>query len=207
VGQNLTTRDIVEANLVTGVVDVVATGYVGAPVFVGNALVWPVASHAGGPTHLVAENASVFPARRRIPVPVPLRHAGAATVIVSSGAATAYASAGLTKLFYSRSLSQPARQVLAMPNGSYLVPGGLAVGPGYLAWNTSAAASFVASAKTLAATRITNGSATWGFVQGSGRFVLASRSSQPKSGPRSLYLLDGSVIHGLTCARSGRASS
>jgi hypothetical protein len=194
------THKIVEANLLTGVTDVVASGYVGAPVFVGTELVWPVAGSATRPTHLVAVRASALPARQPVAVPLPLRTAGSATVIASSGGATVYASAGLTKLFYSPSLSQPARQVLRLPPGNYLTPGGLAVGPGYLAWNTSAAASYVASAKSLAAMRITDGSATWGGVQGLGSDVLASRSAHPKSGPRSLYLLSGSVIDRLTCA-------
>jgi hypothetical protein len=96
--------------------------------------------------------------------------------------------------------------VLRLPSGSFLAPGGLAVGPGYLAWTTAAAASFVASAKTLAATRITDGNITFGLVQGSGSFVLASSSANPKSGLRNLYLLSGSVIDGLTCARSRPAS-
>jgi hypothetical protein len=193
-------RKIVEADLLTGVTKVVGSGYVGAPVFVGSDLVWPVASSATGPTHLVAASASAFPARRPVPVPLPLRKAGTATVIASSGGATVYASADLTKLFYSPSLSQPAGQVLRLQSGNYLTPGGLAVGPGYLAWDTSSAASYVASTKTLAAMRITDATATWGGVQGLGSDVLASRSAHPKSGPRSLYLLSGSVIDGLTCA-------
>jgi hypothetical protein len=194
------TRQILEADLLTGVAQVVASGYVGAPVFVGSDLVWPVASSATGPTHLVAVKASAFPAWQRVAVPLPLRRAGAATAIASSGGATMYASAGLTKLFYSPSLSQPAGQVLRLQSGNYLTPGGLAVGPGYLAWDTSSAASYVASTKTLAAMRITDATATWGGVQGLGSDVLASRSAHPKSGPRSLYLLSGSVIDGLTCA-------
>jgi hypothetical protein len=64
----------------------------------------------------------------------------------------------------------------------------------------------VASAKTLAATRVTDGTAIRGAVQGLGDYVLASRSAELKSGAGSLYLLSGSVIHGLTCARSGRAT-
>lgn len=148
---------------------------------------------------------SAFPARQPVAVPLPLRKAGAAAAIVSSGGATAYASTDLTKLFYARSLSQPARQVLTEPRGSWLAPGGLAVGRGFLAWTTAAAASFVASAKTLAATRITDGNATFGLVQGLGGSVLASRSASPKTGPRSLYLLSGSVIDGLTCATPQRA--
>jgi hypothetical protein len=140
------TRKIVEADLLTGVTDVVASGYVGAPVFVGSYLVWPVLSSAAGPTHLVSVSASAFPARQPVALPRQLRKAGAAAVVVSSGGATAYASADLTKLFYAPSLSQPARQVLTLPPGSHLssggvapggnTPAGLAVGPGYLAWNT-----------------------------------------------------------------------
>ena len=208
-------RQIVEADLLTGVTDVIASGYVGAPVFVGSALVWPVASSAAGPTHLVAVSASAFPARQPIAVPMPLRKAGAAAVIASSGGATVYASADRTKLFYAPSLSQPARQVFTLPPGSHLSPGGiaadgfaprgLAVGPGYLAWSTSAGASFVASAKTLAAARITDGTATWGAVQGLGDYVLTSRSGHRESATSSLSLLSGSVINRLTCATPQRA--
>jgi hypothetical protein len=196
-------RKIVEADLLTGATDVIASGYVGAPVFVGSDLVWPVASSATGPTHLVAVSASAFPAQQpvAVPLPLPLRKAGTATVIASSGGATIYASAGLTRLFYASSLSQPARQVLQLRPGNYLVPGSLAVGPGYLAWDTSAAASYVASAKSLAAARVTDGSASWGGVQGLGSDVLASSSAHPKSGPRSLYLLSGSVIDRLGCGQ------
>jgi hypothetical protein len=212
--RNGSTRQIYEADLLTGVTDVVASGYVGAPVFVGDTLVWPVASSPAGPYHLVAASASTFPAEQQVAVPLPLRQAGSATVIASRGGATVYASAGLTKLFYSPSLSQPARQVLQLPAGSHLSdgglksggidgPSGLAVGPGYLAWNTSAGASYVASAKTLAATRITDGTATWGAVQGLGGWVLASRSGHPESVTSSLYLMSASVIHGLTCAGHG----
>ncbi|MGB6453928.1 MAG: hypothetical protein WBH47_05480 [Streptosporangiaceae bacterium] len=208
---NSVVRQIVEADLLTGVTDVVASGNVGAPVFVGDALVWPVASSATGPTHLVAVSASAFRAGPRVAVPLPLRNAGGAAVIVSSGDATAYASADRTRLFYAPSLTQPARQVLRLPPGSYLSPGGvasgeivpsgLAVGPGYLAWSTSAGASYVASAKTLAAIRITDGTTTWGAAQGLGDSVLASRFADPASVFRRLYLLSGSVIDRLTCAR------
>jgi hypothetical protein len=72
-------------------------------------------------------------------------------------------------------------------------------------WNTSAGGSFVASAKSLAATRITDGTATWGAVQGLGDTVLASRSAHPESATSSLYLLNGSVIAGLTCTRPSRS--
>jgi hypothetical protein len=193
-------RQIVEADLLTGVTNVVASGYVGAPVFVGNALVWPIASSAAGPYHMVAASASDFPARQRVAVPLPLRKAGSAIGIVSSGGAVAYASADLTRLFYAPSQLQPAMQVLRLTDGDYLAPDGLAIGPGYLAWSTAGAASFVASAKTLAATRITDGNATFGLVQGLGGDVFVTRSTDPKSGSRSLYLLRGSVIGGLTCA-------
>jgi hypothetical protein len=212
-GINVTTRQIVETNLLTGVTDVVASGYLGAPAFVGDALVWPAASSATGPYHLVAASASTFPARQRVAVPVALRKAGAAALLVSSGGAIAYASPDRTRVFYSPSLTQPARQVLRLPVGSQLSPGGLisggimpsglAVGPGYLAWNTSAGASYVASAKTLAATRITDATGTWGAVQGLGSYIFASRSARPTSEVRSYYLLSGSVVHGLTCARHG----
>jgi hypothetical protein len=202
-------RQIVEADLRTGVTDVVATGYVGAPVFVGGALVWPVAGSAGGPSHLVAANASTFPAEQRVAVPLSLRKAGAAALLVSSGGATAYASTDRTRLFYSPSLSQPARQVLVLPPGNRLAPGGvaprgIAVGPGYLAWNTSAGASFVASAKTLAATRISDGTASWGVVQGFGGYLLASKSAHPESASASLYLLSGSMVAGQNCAQPRR---
>lgn len=212
---NSVIRQIVEADLLTGVTDVIATGYVGAPVFVGSDLVWPVASSSAGPTHLFAVSAAAFPPGPAVAVPLPLQKAGAAVGIVSSGGATAYASADRTELFYSPALSQPAREVLRLPAGSHLsvggvasvatVPSGLAVGPGYLAWNTSAGASYVASAKTLAATRITDGTATWTAVQGLGDFVLASRSADQESASRSLYLLNGSVIDNLTCAQPRRA--
>ena len=64
-------QEIVEADLASRATVVIATGYFGPPVFAGNALVWPVADHKGGPAaSLAARDATSFPARQRIAVPL-----------------------------------------------------------------------------------------------------------------------------------------
>jgi hypothetical protein len=212
-------QEIVEANLAAGSTDVIARGYLGPPVFVGTALVWPVASRANGPaSRLVARNAAVFPARQQIAVPAQLRAAGQASLmgsssqgtwatpvglIASSGPATAYLSPDLTRLFYSPSPSQPARLVLRLRGGNAFVPGGLALGDGYLGWTVNGDGSYLASTTTLAATRITS----FGSVTGVGTdYVVVGGPPVTKlSQLRPYYLFSGSTVSRLTCA--GRATA
>ena len=210
-------REIVTANLGTGKVDVVASGFLGPPVFVGDALVWSAARTARGyPAHLVTRYAIPFPAGRRMPIPAALRSADGGVLmgsmpagywptpiglIASNGQATAYFSASLTELYYSPSPKQPARLVLRLPAEVAFSPGSLAVGDGYFAWSTDSAASYVASTRSLAAATITNGTTNYGDVDGLGGYVLAIRTATPKRGIPPVYLIRGPTIYGLSCAR------
>ncbi len=215
-------RAIVEANLSTGAVAVIATGYVGPPLFIGRTLVWSIADTAsGGPTRLVARSTAAFPARQQTAVPPVLRRVNpvvlgggweslawpaqtAVSLIASYGGATAYFSASLTELFYSSAPSQPARLVLRLSGGSFS-PNSLSLGAGYLAWGTASAASYLASTTSLATVAITNGTTDYGSVQGAGDYVVTTSTRTPKRGAQAVAMISGSVIDGLTCARPNRA--
>lgn len=210
-------REIVEANLGTGAVDVVATGYVGPPVFAGNALLWSGASSASGDhAHLVAMNAGEFPARQHMAVPPALRFASPGVLmgsaqggswsppiglVVSNSEGVAYLSANLTELFYSPALTQPARLVLRLTDAAF-APGSLALGDGYLAWSTDSAAAYVASMSTLAVATIANGNTTYGTAEGLGGYVLATTTLTPKRGTAAMSLITGSTIDGMSCKTS-----
>ncbi len=215
-------QEIIEANLDTGVADVVAHGYLGAPVFVGNALVWSVSSEpsepsGSAPTHLVAVNAAEFPASQRIAVPVALRgfsedvaygygRAGpwqpAHSLIASYGGAVVYASADLLKLYYSPSPSQPARLVITLPSvGGTVSPDGIYLGPGYIGWNTASAGSYLASTSSFAVVRVINETTIWGSVQGlSSEVLVGTAPPTKKPHPTQYRLVSGSTIGALRCA-------
>jgi hypothetical protein len=209
-------QEIVEANLGTGAVDVIAVGYLGPPVFAGDALVWSVAPSATAPaSHLVAMAAGEFPARHYSAVPRALRSAGPGalmgsssgywtrySLIASNGEATAYFSADLSQLFYSPSLTEPARLVLRLPANVLFSPNSLAVGDGFLTWSTDSAASYVASISSLAVATITNGTTEYGSVDGFGGYVLVESTPTPKHGTPKVSLISGSTIDGLVCAAS-----
>jgi hypothetical protein len=210
--------EIVEANLATRAVDVIARGYFGPPVFVGTALVWSGFRSASGPASgLVAVDAIPFPAHQAVALPRALRSAGPGAqmgseiggswpppigLIASDAGVTAYFSASLTELFYSPELTQPARLVLRLPGNVAFSPGSLAVGDGYLAWSTDSAASYVASTRSLAAATITNGTTDYGDVASFGGYVLAESTRTPKHGSLKVSLISGSTIDGLVCAAS-----
>ena len=211
-------QEIVEADLASRATVVIATGYFGPPVFADNALVWPVAGHRGGPaSSLAATNATVFPARQRVAVPVPLRAAAHSTLlgssasavpvplIASDGQATAFFSQSLTKLFYSPSPSQPARLVLQLRGGNTFAAGTPVVGPGYLGWTVNGGASYLASATSLAAARIT----TFGeeFSAGSRVFVMGWSGTKKQPARNPFELLDGPVIDTLKCAAASKPPS
>jgi len=194
-------QEIVEANLGTGVTEIISRGYVGAPIFIGSVLVWPVASSSNRATsQLVARYSASFPAMKPAAVPVQLRAAGSASLIGSNGMATAYISPDLRQLFYSPSPSAPARLMLRLPAGTTFAADDPLVGYGYLGWTTSSA-SYLASPATLAAARVTAGGAlAWAadYV-----FVIAPPSAS--TGPAGVwYLVRGSVIAGLRCAAPAR---
>jgi hypothetical protein len=215
-------QEIVEADLASRATMVIATGYFGPPVFAGNALVWPVAGHKGGPAaSLAARDATSFPARQRVAVPPSLRGAAQSTLmgssgegsywppvglIASDGQATAFISQNLTQLFFSPSPSVRARLVLPLNGGNTFAAGAPVVGPGYLGWTINGVASYLASASSFAAARIT----TFGleFSAGSRVFVMgySGVKTQPASNP--FHLFTGSVVSSLKCvAPAKRASS
>jgi hypothetical protein len=206
-------QEIVEANLASGISEVIARGYLGPPVFVGHVLVWPVASHAHGPaSHLAARNAAVFPARQPVVIPLQLRAAGHSSLmgsssqgtwstpiglIASSGPATAYISADLTELFYSPSPARSARLVLRLRNGNTFAPE-LAIGNGYVGWTVDGDGSYLASTTSLAAARIT----AFGTVTGLGPdYVIVGGAPTSKvSQLRRYSLFSGATINALRCA-------
>jgi hypothetical protein len=216
-------RVIVEANLSTGAAAVIATGYVGPPVFIGRSLVWAVADTAGGePTYLVARSTAAFPARRQTAVPPVLRGISpsllgggwgslawpgqtAVSLIASYGGATAYFAASLTELFYSPAPSQPARLVLRLSGGNSFSPNSLGLGAGYLSWGLASAASYLASTRSLAAAVVTNGTTDYGTVQGAGDHILVTSTRTPKRGTATVAMIGASVVAGLRCQRSARA--
>jgi len=217
-------RAIVEANLRTGAAAVIATGYVGPPLFVGGTLVWSVADTASGrPTRLAARIAAAFPARQQTAVPRVLRGVSpalldggwasslawpgqtAVSLIASYDGATAYFAANLTELFYSPAPSRPARLVFRLSGDSFS-PNSLSLGAGYLAWGTDSAASYVASTSSLAMVATTNGTTDYGSAQGAGDYVVATSTRTPKRGAPAVAMVSGSVVAGLRCQVTGRAS-
>lgn len=215
-----TQQEIAEANLATGVTDVIARGHLGPPVFVGHVLVWSASSQPRGQNpHLVALNAVPFPAKGSIAVPLALRGASEAVVtgygptgpwapvpslIAAYGDAVVYASADLTKVYYSPSGSQPARLVLTLPAGNSVSPGSLFVGPGYIGWGTSSSGSYLASTSSFAVVHVVNETTVWGGVQGFGHEVLVGTFMPTKKQlhPTEFRLVSASTIKALRCQAS-----
>jgi hypothetical protein len=204
-------------------VDVIATGYVGPPIFVGNSLLWSVADVPGLPTRLVARNAAKFPARQETGIPAALRGispsvlggepppgsppAWEVSLVASYGGAMAYfaapgASGALTDLYYSPAPSQPIRLVLRLSGASTFSAGSLALGAGFLGWSLASGTSYVASSASLAAAALTNGTTAFGSVQAAGRFLIAASSPDPTQASRQLSVLSGATIRRLACARA-----
>jgi hypothetical protein len=178
--------EIVEANLSTGKSVVIATGYVGAPVFYGHVLVWQQRARSGGPGRLAARHADTFPATQAAGVPVGLTHAGDASVIVAYGGAAAYLSPDRRTLYYSARPGQRARPVTRFPLAYWLAP---AVGLGYLALGAPGALISTGSHADLAG--------QWQQAVGTGTFVWLGSptlSSQP------WWLVRGALIATLRCA-------
>ena len=161
------------ANLRTGRITVIRTGHVQAPFFDGGLLVWPESDSPGSPTTLHAYN---LPTASLAPLPPVLRAVRGTDFVVTDGVRTAYFSPGLTELYYSPAPDQAAAMVLPLPAGvdfSYL-----AIGPGALAWTTTAA-TYLASTRTGGYVQVTP---RYGFaVTGSGPSVLISDAPAGKS--------------------------
>ncbi len=213
-------QEIVEADLASGTAVVIATGYFGPPVYADDALVWPVAGHPGGPAaSLAARDATSFPARQRIAVPLQLRAADRSSLmgssaegfwsvpvglIASDGQATAFFSQNLTQLFYSPSPSVPSRLVLQLRGGSTFAAGAPVVGPGYLGWTVNGDASYLTSASSLAAARITTFGAE--FSAGSHVFVMGWSGAKKQPARNPFRLFSGSVVNTLKCTAPAKAA-
>jgi hypothetical protein len=201
-------QEIIEADLVTGVADVIARGYVGPPVFVGSALVWPVAPNAAtayvpgrdpqSPSRLVAVNAGTFPARGHVPLPPALRAANSQSQIASNGTEVAYSDQ--TELFYSPSPAESARLLVRLHGFDTFTPGGLSFGAGYLSWETSPSGSYLATTTSFAVLTIP------GFTligaDGSGAVIVNYIGPKLKQVSH-LHVLTESSINALKCAEVG----
>jgi hypothetical protein len=153
------------ADLATGRVRVVRQGHTQPPFFDRNLLVWPESDRPGAQTTLHAISVA---AGRPAPLPAALRGVHGTDVVVTDGTRAAYLSPDLTSLYYSPAPDQPARLVLRLRAGEYLAD--LALGPGSLAWTTTAA-TYLASTGTGAYSQVT---ARYGDAIGSGPGVMIS---------------------------------
>ena len=130
------------ADLVTGQVRVIRTGHTQPPFFDRNLVVWPESDRPGAQTTLHALSLATG---RPAALPPALRAVRGTEFVVTDGTRTAYFSADLTALSYSPAQDQQARVVLRLPAGDYF--SNLALGPGTLAWTTTAA-TYLASTRT-----------------------------------------------------------
>jgi len=137
------------ADLATGRVRIVRQGHTQPPFFYRNLLVWPESDRPGAQTTLHAITLSTG---RPAALPAVLRAVHGTDVVVTDGTRTAYLSPDLTSLYYSPAPDQRARVVLTLPAGAYFA--GLALGPGSLAWTTTAA-TYLASTSTGAYAKVT----------------------------------------------------
>ncbi|HEY7011693.1 MAG TPA: hypothetical protein VH480_02980 [Streptosporangiaceae bacterium] len=160
------------ANLATGRVKVVRTGHTQPPFFDKNLLVWPESDQPGTQTTLHAINVTTG---RPAKLPPVLRAVHGTDFVVSDGTRTAYFSPNLNSLFYSPAQNQEAQVALHLPTGAYFAD--LALGPGTLAWTTTAA-TYLASTKTGAYIQVTR---QYGDAVGSGSSVLISDAPSRKA--------------------------
>jgi len=153
------------ADLDTGRVRVVRQGHTQPPFFYRNLLVWAESDRPGAQTALHAISLGTG---RQAALPAALRAVHGTDVVVTDGTRTAYLSPDLTSLYYSPVADQRARVVLRLPPGGYFA--GLAIGPGSLAWTTTAA-TYLASTGTGAYAKVTP---RYGDATGSGPGVMIS---------------------------------
>jgi hypothetical protein len=160
------------ANLTTGQVKVVRTGHTQPPFFDGHLLVWPESDRPGTQTTLHAIDVITG---RPAALPPVLRAVHGTDFVVSDGTRTAYFSPDLNSLFYSPAQNQEAQPALQLPTGAYFAD--LALGPGTLAWTTTAA-TYLASTKTGAYIQVTP---QYGDAVGSRSSVLISDAPSQKA--------------------------
>jgi hypothetical protein len=160
------------ADLATGQVRVIRAGHTQPPFFDRDLVVWPESGRPGAQTTLRAFSlASDRPAA----LPPVLRAVHGTEFVVTDGTRTAYLSPDLTTLYYSPAQDQRARAVLRLPAGDYF--GDLAMGPGTLAWTTTAA-TYLASTQTGGYVRVTP---RYGDATGSAAGVVISDAPSGKA--------------------------
>jgi hypothetical protein len=168
------------ADLRTGRVTVIARGHLQAPFFDAGLLVWPQSARPGTLTTLRAYSLRTG---TLVPLPPALRPIAGTDVVATDGTRTAYLNPALTGLYYSANRDRRARLVLRLPAGDEFTA--LAMGPGALAWTTTAA-TFVASTRTGRYTQVTP---AYGFaVTGRGPAVLVADAPTAKGPHPSLAL-------------------
>jgi hypothetical protein len=153
------------ADLATGRVRIVRQGHTQPPFFDRDLLVWPESDRPGTLTTLRAVSLRTG---RTAALPPVLRAVRGTDVVVTDGTRTAYLSPDLTSLYYSPAQDQRARVVLRLPAGDYF--SGLALGPGTLAWTTTAA-TYLASTATGGYAKVTR---RYGDATGSEPGVMIS---------------------------------
>jgi len=153
------------ADLETGRVRVIRQGHTQPPFFDGNLLVWPESDRPGTLTTLRAISLRTG---RPAALPAVLSAVRGTDVVVTDGTRTAYLGPDLTTLYYSPAQDQRARVALRLPAGAYFA--GLALGPGTLAWTTTAA-TYLASTRTGAYAQVTP---QYGDAAGSGADLMIS---------------------------------
>jgi hypothetical protein len=181
------------ADLRTGQITVVRAGHVQAPFFDGGLLVWPESDSPGAPTTLRAYS---LVAGRPAPLPLALRAIHGTDFVAADGTRTAYLSGDLTELYYSPVPGSTATMVLRLPAGVDF--SNLAIGPGALAWTTTAA-TYLASTRTGGYAKVTP---RYGFaVTGPGPAVLVSDAPSAKSAHPilALHVVNPSAVNWPRC--------
>ncbi len=161
------------ADLATGQVRVIRTGHTQPPFFDGNLVVWPESDRPGAQTSL---HGFSLVTGRLAGLPAVLRAVHGTEFVVTDGTRTAYLSPDLTALYYATAQDQQGKIVLRLPSGVEFAA--LAMGPGWLAWTTTAA-TYLASTATGRYSQVTP---EYGIAAGSGPEVLISDAPSAKTG-------------------------
>ncbi len=159
------------ADLATGQVRVIRGGHTQPPFFDRDLVVWPESDRPGAQTTLHALSLTTM---RPAALPRVLRAVHGTEFVVTDGTRTAYLNPDLTSLYYSPAQDERAREVLRLPGGEYF--SALAMGPGTLAWTTTAA-TYMASTLTGGYVQVTP---EYGDATGSASAVLISDASSQK---------------------------
>jgi hypothetical protein len=160
------------ADLATGQVRVIRAGHTQPPFFDRDLVVWPESDRPGVETTL---HAFSLTSRRPAALPPVLRAVHGTEFVVTDGIRTAYLSPDLTTLYYSPAPDQQARAVLRLPAGGGF--SGLAMGPGTLAWTTTAA-TYLASTQTGGYVQVTP---RYGDATGSASVLVISDAPSVKA--------------------------